>query len=427
MNKFSIKKITAREILDSRGNPTVEAEVELEGGGKGVAAVPSGASTGKFEAFELRDHDADRYEGQGVLRAVANDNNKIFTALRGRDAQEQEKLDTVMIELDGSPNKRNLGANAILAVSLAMAKSVAAQRREPLYACLRQIFNLAQGSYKLPAPLMNIINGGKHASTNLALQEFQIIPLADGKFSSQLEMGSEVFHCLAKVLAGKNMDTDVGNEGGYAPDFVKLEDAFDCIMEAAAKAGAKPGENIFLGLDAAANSFYDKRENVYVINPPTEKLDPAGLAGRYLEWMEKYPLVSIEDPFGEESWEDWRNFLTQLRGKKYHEQDFMVIGDDLFVTNVVRLKRGIKEKAANAILIKPNQIGTLSETAAAIKLAQENNFKTIISHRSGETNDTTIADLAVAFGADFIKTGAPSRGERVAKYNRLLEIEQEIG
>ena len=419
MNPFSIKHIQAREILDSRGDPTVATRVRLENGSEGEAAVPSGASTGRFEAYELRDGDMDRYGGKGVLKACGNVNIKIAHELVGQDAEDQEAVDKLMIKLDGRHNKSNLGANAILSVSLAVAKAVATARELPLYRSLQQTYGLRE-TKSLPVPLMNIINGGKHASTNIALQEFQIIPVMDRTFSKQLEAGSEVFHSLGQILKENNLDSDVGNEGGYAPNVENLNQVFDYMIEAITKSGQTPGQDVFLGLDAAATSFFKENGKTYVVAPPKQEFKADKLAALYREWFSCYPLISLEDPFGEEAWDDWRKFTAEV-GEK-----IMIIGDDLFVTNVERLERGIKTKAANAILIKPNQIGTLSETMAAIKLAKDNDFKVIISHRSGETNDATIADLAVAVGAEYIKAGAPDRGERVAKYNRLLEIEQEL-
>jgi len=419
MNPFSIKHIQAREILDSRGDPTIITSVSLENGAEGEAAVPSGASTGTYEAHELRDHDMNRYQGKGVLKACAHVNVKIAHELKDKDGEDQQAIDALMIKLDGRHNKSNLGANAILAVSLATAKAVAVGRGLPLYRSLRQTFGFKNETESMPTPLMNIINGGKHASTNIALQEFQIIP-AGKKFSQQLEAGSEVFHALGDVLKEKGLDSDVGNEGGYAPNVENLEQVFDYMMEAISRSGQKEGEAVRLGLDAAASSFFKEHGKTYMVAPPDKELTAAELADLYYGWVKKYPPISIEDPFNEEAWDDWQKFTAEAG------DEVMIIGDDLFVTNVERLQRGIKEKAANAILIKPNQIGSLSETMAAIKLAQDHGFKVIISHRSGETNDSTIADIAVAVGAEYIKAGAPDRGERVAKYNRLLEIESEL-
>lgn len=427
MSEFTIKSIKANEILDSRGNPTIKTEVKLVGGARGVAAVPSGASTGKFEAVELRDNDMDRYDGLGVQKACNNVNTNIAQELVGQDGEDQVAIDRMMIKLDGTGNKSNLGANAILSVSLALAWAVSSQRKMPLYESLVMNFDLEKPLENIPVPLMNIINGGKHADTNLALQEFQIIPFGDGYIKNQLEIGSEVFHALGRILKAKGLDTDVGNEGGYAPEFASIDQVFELIIEAINKTGVKAGQDVFLGLDTAANSFYDQKKKKYAIAPPKEEFDAAGLQKKYEQWFKDYPLISIEDPFAEESWDDWSRLTKKMKAKQLAHHDFMVIGDDLFVTNIKRLKKGIASQSANAILIKPNQIGSLSETIAAVKLAQNNDYKIIISHRSGETNDTTIADLAVSVGAEFIKTGAPSRGERVAKYNRLLEIARELG
>lgn len=416
---MKIKSLHAQEILDSRGDPTVHCAVVLDNGVHAQAAVPSGASTGRFEAHELRDGDMKRYGGKGVLKACNHVNIKIAQALAGYDVEDQTGIDQLMIDLDGRHNKSNLGANAILAVSLACAKAAAKARGVPFWQSLRQTFAPSRAA-SLPVPLMNIINGGKHASTNIALQEFQIIPKIDKTFSRNLEAGSEIFHALRQILADKKIDSDVGDEGGFAPNLDSLDQVFELMVAAIAQAGYQVGDEVTIGLDAAANSFANESATIYTIAPPQEELDAAGLAKKYESWLAKYPITSLEDPFGEESWEDWQKFTAQVGGK------LSIIGDDLFVTNVERLQKGIDLKAANAILVKPNQIGTLSETVAAIKLAQANNFKIIISHRSGETNDTTIADLSVAVGAEHIKAGAPDRGERVAKYNRLLEIEREL-
>lgn len=420
MSKFTIKHIQAREILDSRGDPTIMTSVILDGGAEGEAGVPSGASAGAHEAHELRDGDSNRYGGKGVLKACANVNIKIAHALAGQDAENQEAMDALMIKLDGRHNKSNLGANAILSVSLALSRAVAAARDLPLYRSLRRTFSWEGDVLSLPVPLMNIINGGKHASTNIALQEFQIIPVLGDKFSQRLEAGSEVFHALGEILKEKGLDSDVGNEGGYAPNVENLGQVFDFMVEAIKKSGHIPGQEVFLGLDAAATSFFKEHGKTYVLAPPREELTAAGLASLYRGWLDEYPLISIEDPFYEDAWADWQAFTAEVGDR------IMVVGDDLFATNVERISKGVKARSANAVLIKPNQIGTLSETMAAIKLAQEHGMKVIISHRSGETNDSTIADIAVAVGAEYLKAGAPDRGERVAKYNRLLEIEQEL-
>ncbi|PIR56757.1 MAG: phosphopyruvate hydratase [Parcubacteria group bacterium CG_4_9_14_0_2_um_filter_41_8] len=420
MVQTKIKHIEAGEILDSRGNPTVMATVILSSGIKAMASVPSGASTGSLEALELRDNNPKRYAGMGVLKACSNVNVKIAQALNGMDAADQRSLDKAMINLDGTPNKSNLGANAILGVSLACSRAYAQAQSKPLYESLRDQFSFPRIT-SMPIPIMNIINGGKHASTNIALQEFQIIPLSNKTVSEKIETGSEIFHILGDLLKARNMDSDVGNEGGYAPDVSSLDEIFELFKESIAKNNMRMGIDVALGIDAAANSFYNARKKQYIIAPPEQKLDPIELSKLYARWAEQYHVISIEDPFEEEGWNDWTRFTSAANNDR-----IMIIGDDLLVTNKDRLKQAIQRKAVNAILIKPNQIGTLSETIATIKLAKKNNIKIVISHRSGETNDAFISDLAVACSADFIKAGAPSRGERVAKYNRLMEIEREI-
>lgn len=419
MSQNKIKTIHAQEILDSRGDPTVHCSVFLENDIHAQAAVPSGASTGRFEAHELRDGDMKRYQGKGVLRACNHVNIKIAHALVGHSIEDQQAIDQIMIDMDGRHNKSNLGANAILAVSLACAKAAAKARHLPFYKSLQQEFNFSENKI-LPIPLMNIINGGKHASTNISLQEFQIIPNINNTFSRALEAGSEIFHSLGQIFKEKQIDSDVGDEGGYAPNVNDIEEVFRYIIQAIERAGYQPGKQVNLGLDAAATSFFDHINQTYKISPPEKEYSAQELMQKYETWLEKYHIKTFEDPFAEEAWNDWQNFTDKLGNK------LTVIGDDLFVTNVERLQKGIDNKVANAILIKLNQIGSLSETMAAVKLAQDNDFKIIISHRSGETNDTTIADLSVAVGAEYIKAGAPDRGERVAKYNRLLEIEQEL-
>jgi enolase len=419
MGKYKIKQIEAGEILDSRGEPTVMTTVTLSNGVKSTAAVPSGTSTGKFEAHELRDGFEDRYGGRGVLKACSNVNVKIEDVLMDMDAEDQEAVDKVMINLDGTENKSKLGANAILSVSLAVARAVSVARDIPLYESLQESFGFDK-TKKMPIPAMNLINGGKHADTNIVLQEFQIIPIGIESMEKQVEAGSEIFHALAKVLDKKGFDTDVGNEGGYAPDINDIEDMFDSLLESIKISKYEVGKDIVLGIDAAANSFYNESTDKYIVAPPEKNLSVGELSELYISWIDKYNLKSIEDPFLEDSWDDWSNFLKQVESKK-----IMIIGDDLLVTNKERLKKGIKEKSINTILIKPNQIGTLSETVETIKLATENNIKIEISHRSGETQDTFISDLAVAVGSEYIKAGAPSRGERVAKYNRLMEIERD--
>jgi enolase len=412
MPDMAIAEIRAREILDSRGRPTVEAEVYLANGGFGLAQVPSGASTGSFEAHELRDDDATRYGGKGVLKAVANIHDKIAPALEGMDAFDQIAIDRAMIELDGTPTKSKLGANAILAVSLANAKAVANALGVPLYRYLGgPLANL------LPVPLMNVINGGAHAANNIDFQEFMIVPVGATSFKEALRWGAEVFASLSKVLDQKGLLTGVGDEGGFAPNLESNQASLELLIAAIESAGYKPGEQVALALDVAASEFYKDGNYVYdgSSHTPTQFID-------YLaDLTTKYPIVSIEDGLHEDDWASWQ-LLTHKIGSKVQ-----LVGDDLFVTNSVRLRQGIKEKSANAILIKLNQIGTLTETLQTIDLGTRNGFKSIISHRSGETEDTTIADLAVATRAGQIKTGSLCRSERVAKYNRLLRIEDELG
>lgn len=412
MHDMSIDQILAREILDSRGRPTVEAEVYLANGGIGVAQVPSGASTGSFEAHELRDKDKKRYNGNGVLKAVANVNDSIAPELEGMNAFEQEGIDQAMIALDGTPNKSNLGANAILAVSLANAKAVANALGVPLYRYLGgPLANL------LPVPLMNVINGGAHADNNIDFQEFMIVPVGATSFREALRWGAEVFTALSKVLSAKGLMTGVGDEGGFAPNLGSNQEALDLLLSAIEQAGYKPGEQVALALDVAASEFYVNGNYKYdgTEHSPIEFID-------YLaELSSKYPIISIEDGLHEEDWTSWQQ-LTQKIGSKVQ-----LVGDDLFVTNEERLRQGINMSAANSVLIKLNQIGTLSETLATIDLGTRNGYTSIISHRSGETEDTTIADLAVATRAGQIKTGSLCRSERVAKYNRLLRIEDELG
>jgi enolase len=408
----AIDNIVAREILDSRGRPTVEAEVHLIGGVMGLAQVPSGASTGTFEAHELRDDDKSRYGGKGVLKAVENVNSAIAEQLTQMDVLNQEALDRAMIALDGSPNKSKLGANAILSVSLAAAKAGAELLGIPLYRYLGgPLANL------LPVPLMNVINGGAHAANNIDFQEFMIVPIGAGSFREALRWGAEVFAALSKVLDDKGLLTGVGDEGGFAPNLESNQVALEILMSAIAKAGYKPGEEVALALDVAASEFYKDGQYVYdgAAHAPTEFIEYlAKLAG-------EYPIVSIEDGLHEEDWQHWQ-LLTEKIGDRVQ-----LVGDDLFVTNATRLQKGIETKAGNAILIKLNQIGSLTETLETIDLATRNGFRSIISHRSGETEDTTIADLAVATRAGQIKTGSLCRSERVAKYNRLLRIEDELG
>ncbi len=416
MLKTNIKKIQAREILDSRGNPTVETMVTLEDGSVGVAGVPSGASTGTYEAVELRDG-AKRYGGKGVLKAIKNVNTIIAQSLVGKNALDQRKIDEIMLKLDDTTNKKKLGANAILSVSLAVAQAVSVSLRTPLYKYLRQQYSLKEKIWRMPIPMMNILNGGRHADNGLGIQEFMVIPL-NKKFSERVRMGSEIFHSLARILSEKGYHTSVGDEGGFAPELANNERALKLIIQAIETSGYVPGKNVFIGLDVAASEFY--KNGKYYFENQKEGLAPDKLLKIYNTWVNKYPILSIEDGLAEDDWENWAKLTKQL-GKKVK-----LIGDDLFVTNVKRLKRGIEEKVANAILIKPNQIGTLSETIDTILLAKKNGYGVAISHRSGETTDTFIADLAVAVNAEFLKTGSLCRSERVEKYNRVMKIESEV-
>lgn len=419
-----IRSIHAREILDSRGNPTLEAEVILEGCAFGRAAVPSGASTGEHEAVELRDGDAKRYLGKGVLKAVRNVNEIIAKKLTGFDASRQEELDKLLIALDGTENKSRLGANALLGVSLAAAKAAAYANHRPLYRYLG-----GEEATLLPVPMMNIINGGVHADNNVDLQEFMIMPFNARTFSDALRRGAEVFHQLKKILHARKLSTAVGDEGGFAPDLRSNEEALDFVMQAIEKAGYQPGVDIKIALDPASSSFYgqdktgrNKNPGKYVLRAEKEPVKTAReMVEFYVKLCERYPIFSIEDGLAEDDWEGWK-LLTERLGNRTQ-----LVGDDLFVTNTKRLERGIKEKAANSILIKVNQIGTLTETIQAVKLAQENGYTAVMSHRSGETEDTTIADLAVALRTGQIKTGSTSRTDRIAKYNQLLRIEEELG
>ncbi len=409
-----IEEVMAREILDSRGNPTVEVEVLLMGGERGVAAVPSGASTGAHEAVELRDDDKSRYGGKGVLNAVRNVNETIREAIIGLDATDQIMLDEIMIELDGTPNKAKLGANAILGVSLAVAKAAANVQQQPLYRYLGGV-----SARTLPVPMMNILNGGKHADNSTDMQEYMVLPVGAPTFREALRMGAEVYQGLKKVLHGKKLNTNVGDEGGFAPSLSSNREALEVIVAAIETAGYKPGVDIFLGMDPAASEFYDNGR--YVLAREGRTLTSSEMVDLYEQWISEYPIITIEDGLSEDDWDGWK-LLRQRLGDR-----IQLVGDDLFVTNTTRLKRGIQEHAANSILIKLNQIGTLTETLAAIEMAKRAAFTAVVSHRSGETEDTTIADLVVATNAGQIKTGAPARSERVAKYNRLLVIEDELG
>ncbi|WP_224360712.1 phosphopyruvate hydratase [Hyalangium versicolor] len=411
-----IAQILAREVLDSRGNPTVEAEVHLSGGARGRAAVPSGASTGEHEVLELRDGDKNRYLGKGVKKAVANVMETIAPELMGMDATDQVSVDMRMRELDGTPNKGKLGANSILAVSMATARAAADAFGLPLY---RYVGGLQART--LPVPLMNILNGGAHADTRVDVQEFMVVPAGASSFAEGLRWGAEVFHALKKILKGRKFATGVGDEGGYAPDLPANEEALKLIMEAIGSAGFKAGEQIYLAMDVAASEFFDKASKKYKLKGEGKDYDSAGLIEYYRGLTERYPIVSIEDGMAEDDWEGWKK-ITETLGSK-----IQLVGDDLFVTNVERLSRGIQSSTANSILVKVNQIGSLTETFDAVRMAHRAGYTSIMSHRSGETEDTTIADLAVALDCGQIKTGSASRSDRVAKYNQLLRIEQELG
>ena len=407
--------IHARQILDSRGNPTVEVQVGTSAGAVGSAAVPSGASTGVHEAVELRDGDKGKFLGKGVLRAVDNVNTVIAETLKDFDVQEQRLIDNVLLELDGTPNKGKLGANAILGVSLAVARAAAIELGMPLYRYVGGV-----NAHVLPVPMMNILNGGKHADNPIDIQEFMIMPVGAPTFSRALQMGVEVFHNLKSVLKGKGFATNVGDEGGFAPNLPTHEAALDVIMQAIETAGYKPGEDVLLALDAAASEFYNADKKLYCFESTKEERTSAQMIDYWRDLSKKYPIVSIEDGLHEDDWEGW-TALTQALGK-----DVQLVGDDLFVTNVARLEQGIEKGAGNAILVKVNQIGTLSETIDAVHMADIHAMNAIISHRSGETSDTTIADLAVALNSGQIKTGSASRSDRVSKYNQLLRIEEEL-
>ena len=412
-----IVKITGREILDSRGNPTVEADVHLSDGSMGRAAVPSGASTGEHEAAELRDEDKSRYMGKGVTKAVANINEILGKNLIGLDATRQAEIDRVMIALDGTPNKANLGANALLAVSMATARAAAASQMTPLYRYLGGV-----NACTLPVPMMNILNGGAHADNSVDPQEFMIVPWGANSFREALRMGAEVFHTLKGVLKKKGYSTSVGDEGGFAPSLKSNQEAVDVILEAIVKAGYEPGEQIALALDCAASEFYDKAKKKYVFKKSDKsEYSSAEMVGLWESWVNQYPIVSIEDGLDENDWDGWA-IITEKLGKK-----IQLVGDDLFVTNTEILAKGIAKGIANSILIKVNQIGTLTETLEAMAMAAAANYTSMASHRSGETEDTFIADLAVATGCGQIKTGSASRTDRIAKYNQLLRIEEELG
>ena len=411
-----IELVYAREVLDSRGNPTVEVEVVLESGSVGRAIVPSGASTGAFEAVELRDGDKGRYIGKGVEKAVANVNEVIAPELEGMDAFDQPAIDALMIELDGTHNKGKLGANAILGVSMAVARAAAEDLGLPLFQYIGGV-----NAKQLPVPMMNILNGGEHADNNVDVQEFMILPVGAKSFKEGLRMGAEVFHSLKKVLSERGLACGVGDEGGFAPNLGSNREALELIVEAIEKAGYKPGDDVRLGLDVAATEMYDKETKLYDLKHEGKKLTAEQMVDLYEEWVNNFPIVTIEDGLDEEDWDGWK-ILTDRLGNKVQ-----LVGDDLFVTNTERLERGIEAGVANSILIKVNQIGTITETLDAIEMAKRAGYTAVISHRSGETEDTTIADLAVAVNAGQIKTGAPSRTDRVAKYNQLLRIEEMVG
>ncbi len=408
--------LNAREILDSRGNPTVEVEAYLESGAVGRAAVPSGASTGEHEAVELRDGDKNRYLGKGVQKAVSNVNDEIAPEIVGMDATDQTGVDQLMIELDGTSNKSKLGANAILGVSMAVARAAADALGLPLYQYLGGV-----NAKTLPVPMMNILNGGSHADNNVDLQEFMIMPANAPSFHEALRMGSEIFHTLKKVLHGKGYNTAVGDEGGFAPNLKSNEEALQVIGEAIEKAGYKPGEDIYFALDPASSEFYDAKRGLYVLASENRELSPAEMVDYYAMLVEKYPIISLEDGMAEDDWDGWKLLTDKLGGKT------QLVGDDLFVTNVERLNRGIEFGVTNSILIKLNQIGTVTETLDCVQMAHRAGFTTVISHRSGETEDVFIADFAVAVNAGQIKTGSASRSDRIAKYNQLLRIEDELG
>ncbi|MCC6563731.1 phosphopyruvate hydratase [Candidatus Uhrbacteria bacterium] len=409
-----IKNVVAREILDSRGNPTVAARVTLQSGATAEAKVPSGASTGSHEALELRDGDKKRYGGKGVLKAVKNVNTLIAPKLKGMDAQRQRDIDHAMLKLDGTKNKSKLGANATLAVSLAVAEALAIHRGMPLWKSLRKTFDFHRAA-RLPYPTMNVLNGGAHADWSMDVQECMIVP-KQKKFADRIRAGAEVFHALAKILKAEGFATTVGDEGGFAPKLGSIENAFTVLVSAIRAAGYKPGKDIVLATDIAASEFYDAKAELYRLKTEGHTYTSDELLERYQQLQKDFPVESIEDPYSEDDWKAWTKALPKLKKKS------VIVGDDHFVTNITRLKRGIEEKSASAILIKFNQIGTLTETVDAINLAHSNGMKTSISHRSGETSDTFIADLAVACGSEYIKTGSLSRSERVEKYNRLLEI-----
>ena len=411
-----ISQINARQILDSRGNPTLEVDVLTAAGALGRAAVPSGASTGVHEAVELRDGDEGIYLGKGVSKAVHNVNDILAKELQGVDVRNQAMIDRMMIDIDGSENKGVLGANAILGVSLAVAKAAAGEMALPLYRYVG-----GTNTFTMPVPMMNILNGGSHADNKIDVQEFMIMPIKADRFSEALRMGVEVFHSLKKVLQGRGLSTNVGDEGGFAPNLSSNHEALEAVIEAIEKANYKPGEDIFIALDAASSEFYDEEKQKYVLESTGDELTSGEMVDVWKDWVNKYPIVSIEDGCHEDDWDGWKKMTDELGA------DIQLVGDDLFVTNTQRLVRGIEESIANSILVKVNQIGTLSETIQAVEVAHRNGYTSVMSHRSGETEDTTIADLSVALGTGQIKTGSASRSDRVAKYNQLIRIEEQLG
>jgi enolase len=415
---MTITEVRGREILDSRGNPTVEVEVTLEGGAKGRAGVPSGASTGEREALELRDGDKSRYLGKGVRKAVANVNGEIASSIKGKPLS-QRQLDEGMIALDGTPTKSRLGANALLGVSMAAMRAEAARAGKPLYAHIAELAGNKSG-YTLPVPMMNILNGGAHADSNVDFQEFMVMPIGFPSFSEGLRAGAEIFHALRSILKGRGLSTGVGDEGGFAPSLKSNREALELVLEAVGKTGAKAGENVFLALDVAASEFWDNGKYVFKKSKEPTR-DSQGIVDLYVDWCRQYPIISIEDGCGEQDWHGWK-LLTKALGDKVQ-----LVGDDVFVTNPAILKKGIEEKIANAVLVKVNQIGTITETLDAMAIASNAGYRCVASHRSGETEDSTIADLAVGTAAGQIKTGSASRSDRVAKYNQLLRIEEELG
>jgi enolase len=422
-----ITRVHARQVIDSRGNPTVEADVTLTSGAVGRAAVPSGASTGEHEALELRDGDKSRYLGKGVLKAVANANGDIGKAVTGLDAADQRGLDHKMISLDGTPTKSRLGANAILAVSMAAARAAAIALKQPLYKYLSR-YSTDSSANLLPVPMMNILNGGAHADSSVDFQEFMVMPLGAPNFSEALRWGVEIFHALKAALKKRGYSTAVGDEGGFAPSCKSNEEAIQIVLEAITAAGYKPGEQVRIALDPASSEFYDKSSGKYIFKKSDKSAHTSSeMAAYWTSWVEKYPIVSIEDGMAEDDWAGWKELTEKVGRKGAGKKSIQLVGDDLFVTNTERLGRGITEGVANAILIKLNQIGTVTETIDAIELARKAGYNSIISHRSGETEDTFIADLAVATAAGQIKTGSASRTDRIAKYNQLLRIEEELG